>query len=306
MLKEFKSIIELVHAFPSEKSCIAYLELIRWKDGIAVSPYDKDSKVYKCAGIRYKCRNTNRYFSVLTGTMFEDTKLPLRKWFIAIFYVTAHKKGISSCQLARDLDITQKTAWYVLKRIQNCLGIECIECLRNEVEADETYIGGKNKNRHKDKKVENAQGRSIKDKKPVFGLAKRGGIVFAKAVENVQSETIYPIITKSLHKDTTVYTDEYGVYVNLSALFPHEIVQHGAGEYVKGKAHTNTMENYWSHLKRMIIGIHHKVSGKHLQYYVDGESFRYNTRKISESQRFNLFLQKTGHKMTYKKLINKA
>jgi transposase-like protein len=220
--------------------------------------------------------------------------------------VIAHKKGISSCQLARDLNITQKTAWYVLKRIHNCLDIECIECLKHEVEADETYIGGKNKNRHKDKKVEGAQGRSTKDKKPVFGLAQRNGIVFAKVVDNTQSETIYPIIHKSLHKETTVYTDEYGVYVKLGAYFPHEIVNHGAGKYVIGNAHTNTMENYWSHLKRMIIGIHHQVSPKHLQLYVDCQSFRYNTRKISDSQRFNLFLHKIGHEMTYKKLINKT
>lgn len=155
-----------------------------------------------------------------------------------------------------------------------------------------------------DKKVEGTQGRSTKDKTPVFGMIERGGNVVAEVVKNTQSETLYPIIHKSIHKETTVYTDEYGVYVNLKAFFPHESVQHGVGKYVVGDAHTNSIENYWSHLKRMIIGIHHHVSPKHLQLYVDSQSFRYNTREISDSQRFNLFLQDTGYRTKYKEFKN--
>ena len=302
MMKEIHSIIDLVEKFPTDKSCMEYLESIRWKNGV-VSPFEAKSKVYKCSNGRYKCRSSNRYFDVRTGTLFEDTKLSLRKWFIAIFYVTVHKKGISSCQLARDINVTQKTAWFILKRIHNCLGIDCVECLKNMVEVDETYIGGKNKNRHNSKKVEHAQGRSTKDKTPVFGMIERGGLVVAKVVGDTKRDSLLPIIQKSIDCSATIYSDEWQAYVTLSNMYDHEVVNHGAGQYVSGDAHTNTMENYWSHLKRMILGIHHHVSARHLQYYVDSQAFRHNTREISDSHRFSVFLQNTENRLTYNKLI---
>ena len=152
----FNSLFELLEAFPTEESCIKYLESLRWKEGI-VSPFDPTSKVYIC-NKGYLCKNTGKRFNVLTGTIFENTKLSLRKWFMAIWLILSNKKGISSMQLSRDIKVTQKTAWFVLQRIRVCLICKNEGKLQNEVEADETFVGGKNKNRHWDKKVKACQG----------------------------------------------------------------------------------------------------------------------------------------------------
>jgi ISXO2-like transposase domain len=164
--KEVNSILDLIKPFPTEQICIEHLEKLRWNDNV-ISPFDSTSKVYNCKGNKYKCKNTGKYFNVKTNTIFDNTKLPLQKWFLAIWIVTSHKKGISSLQLGRDLNITQKSAWFMLQRIRNCFGIDNDVQLDNEVEADETYVGGKNKNRHANKKVKASQGRSAKDKTPV-------------------------------------------------------------------------------------------------------------------------------------------
>lgn len=142
--ENFNSILDLFKAFPTEQSCIDHLEKLRW-NGFIVSPFDSTSKVYKCKNNRYRCKNTGKYFNVKTNTLFDNTKIELRKWFAAIWLVTSHKKGISSLQLSRDIDVTQKTAWFMLQRIRNCFGIENNNELTNTVEMDETYIGGKNK-----------------------------------------------------------------------------------------------------------------------------------------------------------------
>jgi transposase-like protein len=150
--KEYNSIIELLQAFPNEQSCIDYLEKLRWDCNI-ISPFDSTSKIYKCKGNKYYCNNTGKYFNVKTNTLFENTKINLQKWFLAIWLITSHKKGISSLQLSRDIKVTQKTAWFMLQRIRNCYGVSDSNIqLENEVEIDETFVGGKNKNRHADKK----------------------------------------------------------------------------------------------------------------------------------------------------------
>lgn len=184
--RDFNSILELMQAFPDEQSCIVHLEDLRW-NGYVISPFDSTSKVYKCKNNRYRCAKTGKYFNVKTGTLFDNTKIPLRKWFLAIWLITSHKKGISSVQLAKDIDVTQKTAWFMLQRIRKCFGIENDNHLDNDVEIDETYIGGKNKNRDSCKKVEQSQGRSTKDKIPVVGMVERKGKLNAKQVDNVQA-----------------------------------------------------------------------------------------------------------------------
>jgi transposase-like protein len=266
--KDFNSILELLKAFPDEESCIEHLELLRW-NGYVVSPFDSTSKVYKCKGNKFKCKNTNKYFNVRTGTMFDNTKIELQKWFLAIWLVTSHKKGISSLQLSRDLDVTQKTSWFMLQRIRKCFGIENNNDLDNDVEADETYVGGKNKNRHKNKKIEGSQGRSAKDKTPVVGIIERGGKLNAKKVDNVQKETLSKEVIGCVKESAKLYTDEWLGYRGLEKIYKHSVVNHGQGEYVNGDTHTNTLEGFWSLLKRGIIGIYHFVSRKHLQDYVD-------------------------------------
>jgi len=301
--KDFNSIIELLQAFPYEQTCIDHLEQLRW-NGHVVSPFDPNSKVYNCQGNKYKCKNTGKYFNVRTATLFDNTKVKLQKWFLAIWLVTSHKKGISSLQLAKDINVTQKTAWFMLQRIRNCFGVENNNELGNEVEVDETFIGGKNKNRHNSKKVKNSQGRSVKDKTPVVGMVERSGKLVAIQTEDTNLETLTYEVAKRVKVNASVFTDEWVGYNNLSKIYDHFVIKHKAGEYVRGMIHTNTIEGFWSLLKRGIVGIYHFTSKKHLQKYLDEFAFRYNTRNIEENARFNIMLSNTENRLTYKELIN--
>jgi len=304
MLKEeFSSIIDLLEAFPDEQSCIDHLELLRW-NGNVVSPFSSTSKVYKCKGNNYRCRETGKYFNVRTDTLFDSTKIELRKWFIAIYIITSHKKGISSVQLSKDLGVTQKTGWLMLHKIRHCFGIHNSGELEGDVEIDETYVGGKNKNRHYDKKVKNSQGRSYKDKTPVIGMLERGGRLVAKKIDDVTAPTLTLEVMKVIKPEANIHTDEWQGYRYVGNNYNHSIVKHGCGEYVSGNTHTNTIEGFWSILKRGIIGIYHVVSRKHLQKYVDEFVFRYNTRKMFILDRFNLVLLNMNYNITYKELTN--
>jgi len=302
--KDFTSLFDLLKAFPDEDTCINHLEKLRWEYGEVISPFDTDSKVYSCKGNKYKCKNTGKYFNVKTDTIFENTKIKLQKWFLAIWLVTSHKKGISSAQLGRDIGVTQKTAWFMLQRIRNCLAVHNSSEMSGDIEVDETYVGGKNKNRHSDKKVKKSQGRSYKDKTPVFGMIERGGKLVAKVVPDVKGNTLKTIIYDSVDFGSILHTDEWLAYQGLHREYDHRVVEHGKGIYAKEDTNTNTIEGAWSILKRMIIGIYHFTSRKHLQKYIDEFVFRYNTRLTSESHRFNLLLSNVEFRLTYKELIN--
>lgn len=290
--------LSFTETFPDEKSCIKYLEMLRWKDGV-VSPFDKTSKVYKCKNNKYRCKNTGKYFDVKTGTVFANTKLPLRYWFYAMFLFLSHKRGVSSCQLARDLGVTQKTAWNMLNKIRTYMNVFNNGSLSGEVEIDETFVGGKNKNRHADKKEKNSQGRSFKDKVPVFGMLQRNGNMIAKVVDNTKSSILEPYIKTYVKEESVIYTDGWD-YGELNELYVQRSVDHGRhfygttfissdGELIQ--VSTNKIENSWSHLKRTIFGTYYKVSKKHIQKYVDEFVFRFNTRKYSDCERFELYLQ---------------
>lgn len=293
-----KSIISFAASFPNEESAIKFYEKIRWKDGV-VSPFDPTSKVYKCKNGKYKCKNTGKYFTYRTGTFFANSKMDFRDWLYAMIMLANHGNAISSYQLADDLDIPQKTAWYMLHRIRTAMAKENNQKLSGEVEIDETFVGGKNINRHKDKKVEKCQGRSYKDKVPVFGILERGGKLIAKVVPNTQARTLVPIVKKNVEVGSTVYTDGWS-YKGLEGKYEQLSVDHGKhfyGEtYVTDDGEiivvsTNGIENAWSLFKRRLKGTYIRVSKKHLQKYVDEFVFRFNTRNFTDSQRFDLLLR---------------
>lgn len=302
---KFDSFTEYISAFSTEQGCIDYLEQIRWKGDvrcpfcIAGSPYKfKNSNNYKCSDNR-----CNKKFNVKIGTIFECTKLPLVKWFQAIYIHTSHKKGISSCQLARDLGITQKSAWFMLHRIRRLYGAKP-ELLQGVIEVDETFVGGKNKNRHRDKKFTYNQGRSYKDKTPVLGILERGTKrVVTKVVIDTKRVTIEPIVFSHVKRNSTIMSDEWWAYRKMYQRYEHYFIDHGKGQYADGDVHTNTIEGFWSHLKRGIIGIYHNISRKHLQAYCDEFAFRYNTCRSPEYVKILEAFSNMENRVTYQELV---
>lgn len=306
LIPEFKSIFDLLKAFPTEEVCIEHLERLRW-NGNPVSPFDPASIVYICKGNRYRCSKTKKYFNVRTGTIFDNTKLPLQKWFMALYIFSSHKKGISSHQLAKDISITQKSAWFVLHRLRYAFDHDNFKKATHKItEVDETFYGGDEGNKHANKRVKGTQGRSTKTKKPIVGMLQRGGNLIVKVVDNVSRETLQGFINESIPQKSIVVTDEYSGYAGLSNTHFHFTVNHKANQYVNGLAHVNGVENFWSHMKRGVDGIYHSISHKHLQSYVDEFALRFNTRKDQTQCRFDLILSNlAGKRLTYATLINK-
>lgn len=305
LITKFKNLAELTTYFPTDQSCREYLEQMRW-NGKPVCPHCSHDVVFKFAnGKHYKCKACRQKFTVNIGTIFEDTKIGLRKWFIAIYIFTSHKKGISSCQLAKDLGITQKSAWHMLHRIRHAFGMAEPEMLTDEVEADETYVGGKAKNMHKRKREKKIQGRGASGKTAVLGLVERNGRVYAKPVKNTDAETLQTIIKERVEQGSLVFTDEFPAYRGLDGDYGHSTINHSAGNYVDGIIHTNTIEGYWSLLKRGIFGIYHQVSSKHLHRYCAEFDYRYNSRKSGEVARFDSALKFSDGRLMYKVLTAK-
>ncbi|MDQ1095190.1 MULTISPECIES: IS1595 family transposase [Chryseobacterium] len=300
-----KSVFELTQIFATEQDCIDYLEIMKWSK-VPISPFDATSKVYKCKNNQYRCKNTGKYFNVKTGTLFENSKISLRKWFMAIWLVTSHKKGISSIQLGKDIGVRQATAWFMLQRIRACFGIENGNELEGVVECDETFIGGKNKNRHKDKKVKNSQGRSFKDKVPVMGILQRDGKMNAFVVPDTKRSSIQPLICRYVNPETTILiSDEWLGYTGLNKYYDHKIIDHSKKEYVSlqdNSIHTNNIEGSWNILKKSVSGMYNHVSKKHLQKYVDEFVYRFNLRKVSDQEKFRYLLSNSNIRTKYKEL----
>ncbi len=302
MTSQFNSLLQVLDFFKEEETCKRYLANKRWSLGVTC-PHCESKKVYT-TNRGYKCANKECYkkFTVISGTIFENTKIGLRTWFAAMYLCTAHKKGISSLQLSRDLNITQKTAWFVLHRIREMLSENAPELLEGTVEVDETYVGGKNKNRHANKKTKEGE----KDKTAVVGVLEREGNVSTYVVDETTGEVLQGIMRAKVSTSATLITDAYKSYHGLGKDYKHVTVKHSEGNYVtEGVFHTNNIEGFWSLLKRGIIGIYHNVSPKHLHRYCDEFGFRYNSRKFKDTVRFELSIERaSGRRLKYTDLIN--
>ena len=303
---QFDNLISVSEYFTTESICRDALTKAHWGDDI-VCPYCGKHHCMMMSNERYCCTKCRRSFSCTVGTIFENTKLSLKKWFFAMYLISSHKKGVSSHQLSRDIKVTQKTAWYMLQKIRSLYAQSDVEALSGIVECDEMYLGGAEKNKHESKKTEGTQGRSTKTKKPIFGMIQRKGNVVAMTVKDTKADTLMPIIKQFVADNTVVYTDELSSYSRLSKEnFAHGVVHHNDNEFVVGDVFTNTIEGFWSHFKKMIFGIYHSVSKKHLQRYIDEEVFRWNTRKMSESYRFNDMFEKAICLCSYNDVKNAA
>ena len=282
IVKNFKSIRALQKAFKTNKDCIKFLEDLIW-DGVPVSPFDKTSKVYKCKNGRYKCKNTGKYFTVTTGTIFEGTKIELINWFIAIFYVNANRQGTTSTFIVRTLGVTQKTAWYMLHKIRSAMEIESEHTLSGVVEVDEYYAGGSLRNMHYDKKLKARATGTYQNKIPMQGLVERGGNSIIRVIPNTEMDTLCAGVLKYVETNSTLYTDENQSYKRVARYYHHSYVTHSKGNYVSKEnndIHTNTIESLWAimdHTRKT----HIKISKKYAQNYAHEVNFRYNTNRMS-------------------------
>jgi transposase-like protein len=312
---KFDNLIQLCEAFKTEKDCVDYLIETRYENGKVTCPYkececnvwDTEHKVYAFKnGTTFKCASCKKRFSARVGTIFEDSNIPLKKWFVAIYLLTSHKKGISSLQLAKDIKVTQKTSWFMLQRLRHASkSLFTQEKFKGVSEADELYIGGSESNKHANKK-------GLSEKIPVLGIVNRDTKqVISHKVSSTNYITLGEAIMKQVEPDSNLITDGFSAYETLGRFYKHNTVNHSSGEYVKEvivnkkkfKAHTNTIEGFFGMVRRVIDGTYHYISSKHINKYLDEISYRYNTRDLQENQRFDCFLQNLPYKMSYKVLV---
>jgi transposase-like protein len=304
----FKSLRDMERAFPNEDVCINHFRALRWPEAHKI-PCPHCGVIaghYTLANNTHKCRDCRRKFTVRAGTIFEDSKIPLRTWFIAIFLMTSHKKGISSCQLARDVGVTQKTAWFMLHRIRNAAATKAFKApLIGNVEMDHAYVGGNPKWQHASKNKGLRAQASSNEKKAILGMLQRGGELRLHHVPDSKRDTLIPVVLANIREGTRVHTDEAVTYKWMRSQFAHQRVNHAFKEYVRGDVTTNRIEGVFSHFKRSVTGVYHQISDQHLDRYLQMFAYRWNRRDMSESDRVNDLLRATkGKRLTHKALIN--
>jgi transposase-like protein len=307
------TLLEAVNYFANEDRCLLFMVQMRWPDGVVKCPQcGRDDPRFLANVRRWECRNKHprKQFSIKTGTIFEDSPLSLSKWLPTVWLLANDKNGISSYEAHRAIGVTQKTAWFMLSRIRLAMQDGGF-MMTGTVEADETFIGGKAKYMHQDKRAQRIRhGRGGNDKAMVVGLLERHGQPNSRVKATVKADrtrrSLHPFIQQNVAKGSEVFTDSLGSYRGLEPDYVHAFVDH-AERYVEGRVHTNGLENFWALLKRAINGTYVSVESFHLFRYVDEEAFRFNTRKATDGQRRTKVLGSvTGRRLTYKQLIGKT
>lgn len=292
-MKKFNTLAEFLTAFNSEEVCREYFENIRFAKG-EFCPHCKHNKIMRFSdGKRYRCHKCRQDFTIKTGTLFGESKIPLQKWFIAIYLLTNRKKGISSIELSQQVGVSQKTAWFMDMRIREALKQNKGKLL-GVVEVDETYLGGKHYRRD-----------GFRKKSAVLGMTERGGKIRAMQVPNRETHIILNAVTQNIDKSAYLMTDDAGVYRKLVKIgYKHDSVKHSRRQYVRGDVHTNSIESFWALFKRNYHGTYHSMSKKHLQRYIDEVTFRFNNREMDMSELFEKVTGKIANRdnMSFKAL----
>ena len=309
-----KSLQAAILHFADFENCKAFMIELRWPDGIVKCPrcgservfWIEKERVWKCYG-----KHDHAKFSLKTGTVMEDSPIGLDKWLAALWLIVNCKNGISSCEVAKDLEITQKSAWFLNHRIRYALHEGTFDKLSGEVEVDETFIGGKARNMHLDKRERRITGTGGKDKTAVMGIMERGGRVRVKVVPNRRKSALQAEVREHVAVGSALYSDALKSYDGLAQEYAHQVIDH-AKKYVDGKVHTNSLENFWSLLKRGINGTYVSVEPFHLFRYLDEQVYRFENRAtpdnpLNDFDRFRLAAsQIVGKRLTWNEVTGKA
>ena len=304
MSKSTISTFQLFEMFPNTDSARVYLEGRLWPEGPRCPVCGLGDRITTRKGGFYRCNQCSEDFTVRTGTIFERSHVPLHKWVYAMYLLVTARKGISSMQLAKEIGVTQKTAWFMLGRLREACGKD-LTMLQGLVEVDETYVGGIEANKHESKKLK--AGRGTVGKQAVLGLREKGGRTKAVKIDSTDAGTITDVIVQNVAVGSTLHTDEAQAYGDIGGLFfSHDTVNHSAGEFVRDGVTTNSIESVFAVLKRGLIGVYHHASPKHVGRYVDEFAFRLNEGNVARHtlERLDSFVGRVaGKRLTYKALI---
>src|ERR1700687_331514 len=309
-MPEPKSLQEAIVYFSNPDNCIDYLAIRRWPDSRVLCPscgsdkvkFHPERRIWQCSS-----HHSKRQFSIKVGTVMEDSAIPLDKWLTATWLVTNCKNGISSYEIARDVKVTQKSAWFMLHRIRLAMQDDFFGSkLGGEVEVDETFSAGKARNMHVSERKRRITGTGTKDKTAVMGILERGGKIRATVVPNRKKNALQAEVYRHVEAGAALYSDALKSYEGLAGDYAHQVIDH-AVQYVDGRVHTNGLENFWSLLKRGIAGTYVSVEPFHLFRYLDEQSFRFNNRKLTDGERFSAAVSGiVGKRLTFDQLTSKV
>jgi len=280
MSKSTISTFQLFERFPDQESARVYFERRLWPDGVRCPVCKGGERITARKGGFYRCNACREDFTVRTGTVMERSHIPLHKWLYAMYLLVTARKGISSMQLAKEIGVTQKSAWFLLHRLREACGGRNLRKLKGIIEIDECFIGGLEGNKHANKKLH--AGRGPVGKTAVLGMRERGGRTQARPSQQMTFDEIHGSIHEDVELGAQLYTDDHAIFDGLDGLFyRHDTINHSIGEYVRGPAHTNSIESVWAVLQRGIHGVYHQISVKHLGRYVDEFTFRLNEGNVA-------------------------